>query len=122
MKSKTLIKKQLGRKTNPELVDTIRNSIKNEKWIAVARILSGSSGNQSSVNLDEIEKNTKAGETVVVPGRVLSNGELSKKVRICALGISNKAIEKLKETKSEFVTILDEIKKNPKAEGIKLIR
>lgn len=122
MKSKTLIKKQLERKTNPELVATIREAVKNEKWVPVAEMLSGASGKQSSVNLDDIENETKTGDTVIVPGKVLSGGDISKKVRIAALGISEKAKEKLKETKSEFVSILEEIKKNPKMEGVKVIR
>ena len=70
----------------------------------------------------EINAHTKEGDTVVIPGKVLSKGELTKKIRLCALGISEVAREKLKKTKTEYATILEEIKKNPRAEGIKVIK
>ena len=40
---------------------------------------------------------------------------------MCALGFSLAAREKLKKTKSEVVSINEEIKKNPKAEGIRIL-
>ena len=58
----------------------------------------------------------------MIVGKVLSIGEITKKIKICSFGISNEALEKLKKTKSEWISIADEIKKNPKAEGIKIIR
>lgn len=120
--SRTTIKRRNSKKTNPELSETIKLAMNNKPWFNVAKAVSVSTQRQSRVNLEEIDKQTKTGETVVVPGKVLSNGNVTKKVRIAALGISEKALEKLKETKSEFVSILDEIKKNPKAEGIKIVR
>lgn len=74
------------------------------------------------MNLKDIEKVTTEGDTVVVPGKVLGSGNVNKKVRICALNFSESAKEKLKESKGEIVTIIEEIKKNPKAEGIKILR
>lgn len=122
MISSTRLKKRAKKKTSVVLVETIGAARKNPKWNEVAKVLSGSTRRYSSVNLFEIDKQTTAGDTVVILGKVLSKGELTKKVRICALNISEKASEKMKETKSEIVSILEEIKKNPKAEGIKLIR
>lgn len=120
--SKTKIKKNLRKKTNPELTETIRLAFKNRSWLPLARFLSSSTRKYASVNLSEIEKRTSAGDTILVPGRVLSSGNLTKKVRICAVGISTNALTKLKETKSVYASIKDEIKSNPKAEGIKTIR
>ena len=122
MISKTKIKSRVRRKTNPEIAETIALALKNPSWREVAKILSSSTSKYSSVNLEDIEKQTKIGETVVVPGKVLGVGNVSKKVRIAALSISETALSELKNTKSEFVIILDEIKKNPKAEGVKLVR
>ena len=122
MMSNTKLKKRARKKKSSVLVETIEAARKNAKWNSIAKILSGSTRGYSSVNLFEIDKQTTAGDTVVITGKVLSKGELTKKVRICALSISEKAMGKLKETKSEIVSILEEIKKNPKAEGIKIIR
>lgn len=120
--SRTKVKARVKNKTNPLLTETLVLALKHAPWFKVAHLISGSTRNYASVNLNEIEKHTKAGDTIIVVGKVLSLGELTKKVRICALSISQSARDKLKATKSEFVTIIEEIRKNPKAEGIKLIR
>ena len=120
--SRTKIKKDLKRKTNPELVETIKLALKNPAWIKLSKILSAPQSNYSELNLSKIDSETTEGDTILVPGRILSKGEISKKIRICSLSISAPALEKLKQTKSEYATILEEIKKNPKAEGIKILR
>jgi large subunit ribosomal protein L18e len=122
MLSKTRIKSRIGNKTNPELIETIRLGMKNPAWIKLAQFLSNTSRDHSSVNLSRIDKIATPGDTIVVAGKVLSQGTLTKKVKICALSISNSAKDKLKDSKSEFTSIVNEIKKNPKGEGIKLIR
>ena len=122
MVSKTTIKKRSKSKTNPELQETLSLAVKNSEWHPVAKILSSSTRLFSAVNLDKIDKQTKLGDTVVIPGKVLSKGELTKKVRIAALSFSMAVLEKAKKSKSELVSIKEEIKKNPKFEGIKIIR
>jgi sialic acid synthase SpsE len=52
----------------------------------------------------------------------LSSGDLTKKVRIVAWSISEKAKEKLKESKSEFVSIVEEIKKNAELKGVRILK
>ncbi|MBA7688989.1 hypothetical protein ES703_97481 [subsurface metagenome] len=74
-----------------------------------------------NVNLEKIDKETKEGETVVIPGKVLSQGEINKKVKIIALRFSEKAKEKLLKSKSEFLSIIEEIKKNPTAKRIRIL-
>ncbi|MBX4212122.1 50S ribosomal protein L18e [Candidatus Pacearchaeota archaeon] len=122
MISRTMIKARMHRKTNPSLAETILMAHKNKGWNEVAKLISTSTRNHSSVNLSDIDKNTKEGDTVIIPGKVLGSGNLTKKVRICSLAISESAKEKLKETKSEYVSIAEEIKINSKAQGIKIIR
>jgi len=41
---------------------------------------------------------------------------------VCAVGFSKGAVEKIKKAKGEAVSLLDEINKNVKAEGIKIIK
>jgi large subunit ribosomal protein L18e len=122
MKSKTKIDKQLRRKKNPEIVETIIMAKKNDKWLDVARLLSQPRSNLSQINLDKIEGETEEGDTILIPGKVLGEGEVSKKIRVVALGFSNKAMEKLGRKKCEIVKIKDEIKKNGKFEGVKIIK
>lgn len=122
MKSKTLIDRQASRKLNPELVKSIITAKKNKAWLFVASLLSYPKRKQINKNLDEIDKESKEGDTMIVPGKVLGNGEISKRIRISAIGFSESARKKLKARKCEIVSIRDEIKINPKAEGIKILR
>lgn len=121
-KSRTKIKYQIRRKTNPETIGAIRLAMKHKPWAGVLAMLSGPKSNYNSLNLLQIDKNTSIGDTVLIIGKVLSLGSISKKLKICALSISAKAREKLKESKSEFIHISEEIKKNPKFEGIKILK
>lgn len=123
MKSKTKIEKQSWKKNNPILVETIRAAKKtgSEEWMKVAGILSGPRRNQTTINLNEIEKATKEGDSVVFPGKVLSQGEINKKIAVIAFNFSEKAREKLLKTKSQALSIMEEIKKNPQAKGLKFL-
>lgn len=122
MKSKTLIGKQVVRKSNQEIVETILAAKKEKAWLEVAGILSGPRRNYLNINLQEISKQAKEGENLVVPGKVLSQGELDKKIKIIALGFSEVAKEKLKKSGSKISYMLDEIKSNPEAKGLKVLK
>ena len=122
MKSQSLIEKQLRKKTNPELIATIIAAKKNKAWLNVAGLLSGSRKNNKNINLREIDQMAKEKETIIVPGKILSQGELNKKIKIAALNFSEKAKEKITKSGSEGISILQEIKLNPGAKGIKIIR
>ncbi len=120
MVSKAKIEKKLQKKTNSNLVETIIAAKKQDSWKDVANILSGPRRNQINVNLEELNK-IENEKTIIVPGKVLSGGEINKKIKISALSFSEKAKEKLLNTKCEVSNILQEIKKNPEAKGIKIL-
>ena len=122
MKTKTKISKQEERKTNPGLVETIRAGKKHKAWMQLAGILASSRKNWRSANLNEIEKETKLGDIIAVPGKILSQGDVTKKIRVVAFSFSKKAKEKLLNSKTEIVSIIDEIKKNPEAKGVKFLK
>lgn len=122
MKSKSKIEKQLQRKKNPELVESIIKAKKNEKWLGIAGLLASPRREKISINLDEIDKESKEGDTILVPGKVLGNGNVSKKIRIVAFNFSGEAGKKLKEKKCEIVSIKEEMKVNPKMQGVKILK
>jgi large subunit ribosomal protein L18e len=122
MKSKTKISKQLERKSNSNLMNTILAGKKQEAWVEIAGILSGPRRKKICINLEEINKESKAGESVVVPGKVLSQGEIDKKLKVIAFSFSEKAKEKLLSAKCDVSYIIDEIKSNPSAKGIRVIK
>ncbi len=120
-KTKTKIEKQLQKKNSSYLVETVIAAKKNSKWIKVANILSGSRRNKRGINLSELDEKAKEKDIIVFPGKILSMGEVSKKIKVVALSFSEKAKEKLLKAKCDTSTILEEIKKNPEAKGIKIL-
>jgi large subunit ribosomal protein L18e len=126
MKSKTKISRQAEKKLSPEIVSTILDAKKKKKWLEVAGVLTGSRRNKVALNLDEIGRRVdeeKVKETViVVPGKVLGQGDLKKKLKIVALSFSEQAAEKLKKNKIDFLTIKEEIKAKPDAKNMKMLK
>ena len=112
MKSKTLINKQMRNKRNPELVETIFLAKKANPEIA--GILSGPTRKRVALNLDEINKESKEGEVIIIPGKILGNGNIDsgKKLKIIALSFSVSAEEKLDKAKIGFSLIKEELEKN----------
>ncbi len=119
MKSKSKISKQLKRKTNPLLVETINLAKKNDKWLEISQILSGPRKRRSNLNIADLNRVKK---DIVVPGKILSQGEIDKKIKIVALGFSKKAEEKLKKAGCEISTIAEEINKNPNMSGLEIFK
>ena len=122
MKSKTKIEKQTKRKTSSDLAETIRTAKKNKKWLEVASLLSTPRKDRAEINLDKIDKDSKEEDVIVIPGKVLSQGELNKKIKVVALSFSKNAKEKILKSKSEAIYIGEEIKNNPEAKGIKILK
>jgi len=90
-------------------------------WRDVAEKLNRPRRSRVEVNLFEIDKNTKEGETVLVPGVVLSNGELTKSVNIAAWKFSSSAQEKIKKSGGKMMGIDELEKENPKGSGVKIL-
>jgi len=103
-------------------METIISGKKKDSWKDIAGILSGPRRNRICINLEKISKESKTGETIVIPGKVLSQGDIDKKIKIVAFSFSEKAKEKLLSAKCEISSILEEIKSNPSAKGIKVIK
>ncbi|MDE1851473.1 MAG: hypothetical protein KGH69_02165 [Candidatus Micrarchaeota archaeon] len=59
------------------------------------------------VNLNKLDLLSKDGESIIVPGKVLGDGTLTKKIRISAVDYSESALAKLKESKSSIVGIAE---------------
>ena len=87
--SKTQINKRKKRKTNLELVETIELARKNN-LLELGKRLSGPKRLYKKINLNALNKLKE--EKVIVVGKVLSKGEVNKKMKVAALGFSADAI------------------------------
>lgn len=113
--------------TNPELIELIRflrkqsSENKVEIWRDIAERLAAPRKNRVAVNLSRLSRYTEKNVTVVVPGKVLSAGEISHPITITAFAFSQKAKEKISSAKGKCLSFSDLIKKNPKGSNIKII-
>jgi ribosomal protein L18E len=115
--SKSKIEKRMQQKKDPLLVETIITLKKTNP--SVAKELARPKRRWPSINLKDIDM---IEGDVIIAGKVLSAGELRAPRKIVAWGISEKALEKVKDSKSTFIFISEEIKKNPELKGYDILR
>lgn len=112
---------------NPAILDTAKVLkdiyIKDLKpiWKRVYDLIMKPTRKRIVVNLSRIEKNTNDNDIIIVPGKLLGTGTLTKKITIAPLMISQTAIEKIETNGSKVVSIVDLAKKNPNGTKIKII-
>jgi large subunit ribosomal protein L18e len=79
-------------------------------WGRVYRLVEVPERKRSVVNIAKIDKITKAGDNVLVPGKVLANGEMTHKVTIAAMEFSAPALKMLKDADCKVVHLKDMVK------------
>jgi large subunit ribosomal protein L18e len=106
-----------------ELISSLKKQSIEQKsglWKRVASELERSTRSHRVVNLSKIEKFTEENDVVLVPGKLLSGGELTKKVTIIAYCYSQKTLDKI-NGKAQVISIEEALKKYPNAKDIKII-
>ena len=112
---------------NPELIELIRDLKKYSRenqtdlWQCLARHLSKSKRSRIAVNLSRLNRYTKDGETVVVPGKVLGAGNAKHPLNVAAFAFSEKAQSKIHLAKVNCLSIRDLMKKNPSGKNVKVM-
>ncbi|MEM7821868.1 MAG: 50S ribosomal protein L18e [Candidatus Aenigmatarchaeota archaeon] len=113
--------------TNPylkQLIEELKQKSKELKapiWKALAEKLARPRRRKVEVNVYEIERHAKENETVVIPGVVLGNGDITKPVKVAAWRFSQKAEEKIKKAGGKVMKIEELLKENPKGSGVKIL-
>jgi large subunit ribosomal protein L18e len=114
-------------KSNPILISLIHELKKNASengapiWKDIAIRLEKPLKNWPEVNLNRINKYTKDKETALIPGKVLSDGDLTKKVTIAAWAFSKNSQEKIKKAGGKYMSIEELLKSNPKGKDIRIL-
>jgi large subunit ribosomal protein L18e len=109
--------------TNPVLLETIELLEEQDApiWRDVAENLGKVNRKGSEVNLSDIERAAEDGETVVVPGKVLGSGRLTKEVDVAAFKVSSGARNKI-EKDGEFMWIQDLVDENPEGSEVRIVK
>ena len=114
-------------KTNPNLIELINKLYEQSRnedvaiWRDVAQRLERSNRRTAEVNLSDIDRHAEDGETILVPGKVLSNGDLDKKVDVVAFKFSAKAQDKIENAGGECISIEEIMESNPKGSNIRIM-
>lgn len=112
--------------TNPRLKDLVNdlNELAKEKgaplWSKAAEMLSDKKS-RAKINLSRIDRNADENDVVLVPGKVLGTGELTKKVTISAFKISQAAKKKIK-AEGDYLTIRQLMEDNPQGSDVRLLK
>ncbi len=101
-------------------IDALSTKDKSAFWDRIAAELRKSRRNRREVNVDRINRVTKAGETIIVPGKVLGTGELNHKINVYALEYSGNAEEKI-NTNGKASLIRDLMKEGVKGKKVRII-
>jgi len=91
-------------------------------WRDIAVRLEKPRRNWAETNLSKLERYAEDGETVIVPGKVLAAGSISKKVTVAAFSFSAAAADAIKAAGGSVVSIQDLMAQNPKGSKVKILR
>lgn len=89
-------------------------------WKRIADDLAKSNRQRRIVNLYKLDKYTKEGEVVVIPGKVLGIGDLNHKLTVAAWSFSENALEKINKI-GKAIQINELIKESPKGKRIRIL-
>ena len=89
-------------------------------WRKLSKKLSGPRQNRVEANLYRINNKTQKDDTIVIPGKVLANGDLNHKLTIACLSCSKPAKKKIESSGSKLITIEELLEQNPKGTNVKV--
>lgn len=120
MISRTKIAKRAGRKENQAIQELILSLKKqnNPMLTRVADLLARPRKKTVSVNIDKLNRLTKEGDFVIVPGKILGKGTLEHKITLAAAKFSGSAKPKLSNAK---IIPMQEMAKSGKKSEIRII-
>lgn len=105
-----------------KLMVLIEGKAKDSKfWSRVLKDLKRPSRQRRVVNVYKIDKLAREGETVVVPGKVLSLGDISKKVDVAAFNFSTEARKKIEEANGKTLSIKELFQQNPDGKKVRIL-
>ncbi len=111
-------------KDNQILASLIESLMKAEKpiWRKVASELSRPRRQRAEVNLSKLEEFASDDTTIIVPGKVLGSGTVSKKVSVAAFAFSDKARQLIGAAGGKAMSIESLHKANPDGRGVMILK
>ena len=115
------------RKENSELVRLVgelRRTARTRQasvWTTVADRLERSRHQVRPLNVGHLERLARADETVIVPGKLLAEGLLTKRLTVAAFAYSAEARSKVQAAGGVALSLQDLMKSRPDGAGVRLL-
>ncbi len=115
---------KIPEKDNQALLSLIEALLKTKKpvWRKVAYELSKPRRSRVEVNLSKIDQYAAEDATVIVPGKVLGSGAISKKVNVAAFTFSESARKLISQSGGKAISIDGLQKANPEGRGVMILK
>ena len=114
-------------KGNPELLRVIHElrvaarSHDAPVWASVADRLERARHQTPAVNVGQLERIASPDETLVVPGKVLADGRISKKLTVAAFSYSAAARSKIQAAGGATLSLHDLVHSKPDGTGVRIV-
>ncbi len=108
------------RKDLNDLIDKLQKQ-KKGVWKRTAELLGKPRRRRVEVNLSKIEAYAPEGSTVLVPGKVLGAGRMSRKLTIAAFSFSEGARKAISEGGAKIITIDELFAQNPEGKSVVIL-
>ncbi|MGV8085633.1 MAG: 50S ribosomal protein L18e [Candidatus Bilamarchaeum sp.] len=114
----------MKKKENNALVSLIETLKKADKpiWKKVAEELSKPRRSKVEVNLSKLNEYADEKVTILVPGKVLGSGSISKKVNVAAYSFSQSAVQIITQAGGKMMSIESLKSSNPQGKGVVIIK
>lgn len=115
-------------KTNPALTALIDKLKAKERetgaavWRDIAKRLEKPKRNWAETNLSKLERYTQDGDIIIVPGKVLAAGSISKKITVAAYSFSEAAKSAIVASGGKAVGIEELMDENPNGSKVRIMR
>lgn len=105
-----------------ETIEALEHASKEKPiWGRVAELLSRPARQRPEVNVSKINRYAQDGDIVLVPGKVLGAGSITKKVTVAAFTFSRKAAEKIAAAGGTVLTLKDAVEQVQDYSRVKII-
>ena len=104
------------------LLEELQPKVKDSNfWRRVVKDLKKPSRQKRTVNVYKINKCAREGEIILVPGKVLSVGDITKKVNVAAMNFSTEARRKIEEANGKTMSIKELLQSNRDGKKVRIL-